>query len=199
MSHSSTSRRRTTRRRRRASRIGSPAGPQAAAERPAHVDPLAAAVALRSSGPPGRGRDAQPRHQPVEPCELVGLERVEALGAEQLLVAGQHGHGARSSGGVGCGAGPGRRMAPRPRTGASGLGAAPALVRRRRLGLRVLRRPAPRSAAGPAEHGEENRVERAHLRAVGNERRPGGPVQPPARDRLDRPPAPARTRRRARP
>ena len=87
MSHSSTIRRRTIRRRRRASRIGSPPVrrlPRSVRRRSIRC---AVAVASRAAGAPQRRRDLEPRHQPVQPRELVGLERVEALAAQQLLVA----------------------------------------------------------------------------------------------------------------
>ena len=92
MSHSKTSRRGTTRRlpSRQADRIAGRA--QAASQRAAHVDAFAMAVAFGATGAAhGRG-DPHPRHQAVEPRKLVRRKRVEALRAEDLLVAGQHGH-----------------------------------------------------------------------------------------------------------
>src|SRR5213595_2816501 len=66
MSHSRTIRRGTTRRRRRCRCTGSP---------------------------PVRSGDSQLPHQPIHGGELVRLERVEALCAQPLLLAGAHGYG----------------------------------------------------------------------------------------------------------
>ena len=127
MSHSITSRRGTTRRRRRRSADRVAAGAQAPAQRPPQVDPLAVAVALGAARAPQRGRHAQPRHQLVELRELVRRERVEALLAQQLLVAGRERHRdlARPSGSsapapVDGGDRRGRRGGPAPRASASG-------------------------------------------------------------------------------
>ena len=186
MSHSSTIRRRTTRRRRRASRIGSPP-----------VRRLPRSVRRRSMCSPRRSRSArrvrrvgvassQPRHQPVELRELARLERVEALAAQPLLVAGRDRHGdarARS-----------RRLAARRRRAATPAppGAPPAagaaLLGRRGRRAAAARCCASSSGVGArstrdAEHLEEDGVERLHLRRVGDEHRARGPVQAPARDR----------------
>ena len=79
---------RTTRRRRRASRIGSTAGAQAAAQRAAHVDALAAAGTPYAARAALRGGQLERGHQPVELRQLVGRQRVEALLRSTLLVAG---------------------------------------------------------------------------------------------------------------
>ena len=156
------------------------AGAQAAAQRAAQVDVLAAAGALGAARAARRRRELEPRHQRVEQRELAGLERVEALAAQALLVAGGDGH---------------RRLArpsdsPSPRgteTGAAGrarprrgavvpalVGAAPArvVVGGRRLGV----------VEAMPEHAEEHAVERPRLRLVGDEDRARGPVQARARD-----------------
>ena len=87
MSHSSTSLRGTTRRRRRARRIGSPAVRRLRPQGAPQVDALAVAPPLVPPRAPQRRAELEARHQPVELRELVGLERVEALLPQQLLVA----------------------------------------------------------------------------------------------------------------
>ena len=62
------------------------AGAQARPQRPPHVDAPPVAAALVAPRQPRRGRQLEPRHQPVETGELVGLERVEALRRQHLLV-----------------------------------------------------------------------------------------------------------------
>ena len=56
-------------------------GPQAAAQRAPHVDPLAVAALLVAARPPERRGQLEARHQAVELRELVRLERVEAPAA----------------------------------------------------------------------------------------------------------------------
>ena len=60
---------------------------QAPAQRPPHVDAVAASRTLVAARAPHGRRQVELGHQPVEAGELVWLERVEALGGEDLVVA----------------------------------------------------------------------------------------------------------------
>ena len=190
MSHSSTSRRGTTRRRRRASRIGSPAVRRLPAQRAAHVDPLAMAIALAraacvatawrcaaasSADTAAQARRARASRSAWSEVPLLRWRAWER-GSSCVRSAGRSGRMLRRvarDGGVvvvhhrSCFAAARWTRLAGSVSGTAGTGP-----------YRIVHR-------GRSEHTEESVVERAHLRAVGDERRPRGPVQPAARDRLD--------------
>ena len=178
------------RRRRRASRIGSPAGAQARAQRPPHVDALPVARLLVAARAPQRGCELEARHQPVELRELVRLERVEALAPQQLLVArhrqrhldlGRRPRPRRARRAATTTRSRPDRARPR-RDGAAVRSERRPLVRRRRDRARVLglELVAPSRVRRTPRR---TRVEDVELRRVGHEHGAGRPVQPPARDR----------------
>jgi hypothetical protein len=137
-----------------------------------------------------RRRQLQARHQPVELRELVRLEGVEALAGQQLLLAGHRQWHLDLVGVVVLVAFAGRRgRHAHPLILLHGAGARALLIRARA----VIRRGGDRgfvlgidvpSFPGTAAHREEDRIERPHLRPVGDRQRARRPVQPPAADRL---------------
>ncbi len=146
-------------------------GSKTGAERPPHVDALPAAALLVPAGAPQRRCELQTRHQPVELCELTRLECVEALASQQLLVAGQRQwHLDR-----------GRFLVTLQSRSLDGdddrLSSGEATVCGSWVG-------SPLSARPPKT--EKNTASKTWT-CVGSETKTatGGPVQPPARDRLD--------------
>ena len=193
MSQISTSRRGRVRRRRLASVIGSPP-----------VRRLSRRVRRRSSCSPRRARRLRREsrrgrrqlelgHHPPDPLQLVGLELLEALLAQALLLAGHRQRhldlallvlvGARLRGGPAHAAGPlvlllsGDRARPRVGRPLAGLRAA----QRRRVGVAALLVGLQRRV----EDGREDAVEGRQLRLGGDEDRPRGPVEVAAPLRRD--------------
>ena len=162
------------------------AGAQAAAQRPPHVDPRGRGGRARAARPAHRGGELQARHQPVELRQLVRLERVEALGGQHLLVAGDRQRhvelGPRSSSPA---RGAARESVPCWPPGDRGR---PAECRRVRALLAGVGAP-----AAPPNTEQKTASKAMDLRLVGHEHRPGGPVQAPARDRPHQRRAPERT------
>ena len=191
MSHSSTSRRGSdaASAARKANRVA--AGAQAAAQRPAHVDALAVAVALArgacaaaaspAAGAPSAGTAAPARR----------LQRIEALAPQQLLVAGER-RAPRARGLVA----PPARRAPAdvpPRVSVACRRLRGAALDRRGSGVGGAKlvgsdiRPSPDRRRSTKNTGSKA----VHLRRVGHEHRARGPVQATSRDRPRRAPAPA--------
>ena len=170
------------------------AGAQAAAQRPAHVDPLAVAVPLARGGCAATGSRAQPRHQPVEPASSSGSSASKRLPRSSSSSLASIGH---------------RRLVRAPqlrspvdapdRVAADGGAVGPSaprlpLGRRRRLGLGGRRRTGPAGVRrrARAEHRDEHRVEGAHL--ARSETNTARAVQYSRRRLTGRPaPAPGRT------
>ena len=171
---------------RRASRIGLPAVRRLPRSVRRMSIRLAVAAPLRAPGAPPRRRERQLRHQPMQLRELVRCERIKALGAQHLLVAGRQPRPAAPRGivsgclcrpryrGQGTGADVVMRRSDRTR-GAPGVGLA--------LGSAAARSGAARQLRCASEYGREHRIERPDLRALGDEHGARGPVQPPPRDR----------------
>ena len=155
------------------------AGAQARPQRPPHVDAPPVAAALVAPRQPRRGRQLEPRHQPVEAGELVGLERVEALRRQHLLVTRHRQRNVDLAPGLVV-ARPRRRgraaaLDPGLAGGASGA-AGPRIVARadrRRARIRELG-PGLRTAA--EDRGEDG-VERGRVGAVLDEHRARRPVE----------------------
>ena len=83
---------------------------------------------------------------------------------------------------AGSGTGRGRGVG---RWGVAGAGErATRLLRRGGFGLSIPGRRVVFGWGAGAEHGEEHRIERAHVRGVRHERGARGPVEPPPRHRL---------------
>ena len=161
------------------------AGAQAGAQRAAQVDVLAVAPLLVAARAPPRRLELQARHQAVELGELEGLERVEALAGQALLVAG-HRHRHLDLGAVvGALAPPGSGRGGRARLAAHGPMLAPRLVVGRRGdgdGGDLVEVEALIGQA-IAEDGAEDAVEGGDLRGIADEHGACRPVQPPAADR----------------
>ena len=162
------------------------AAAKAPAQGAAQIDPPAVVGALEPAGAPLRRRELELRHQPVEARELVGVEDVEALLREHLLVARDRARDVDRS----------RVLLPlraarrrardvgppplRPRLGGSGRAIrARALVERRGLGPGLVGRRALGGHLTGAEDLPEDRVEGGSMEAVGHEHGAGGPVEAP--------------------
>src|SRR6478609_6822194 len=76
----------------RVMRVRRVANTNASASRPAHVRNWRYAGAFGAAGAARRRRELDPRHQLVEQRQLARVERVEALAAQALLVAGGDGY-----------------------------------------------------------------------------------------------------------
>ena len=64
-----------------------PAGTEAASQGSPHVDLLSAPAPAVAARAPHRGGQLEARHQPIELCQLVRVQRLEALARQVLLVA----------------------------------------------------------------------------------------------------------------
>ena len=177
------------------------AGAHALAQRPAHVDALAAAVASGAPGaahaawPPAggssagtarRARRARARRSACRAARSSSLAAIGSATSPSAPAPGRPAGGrARRPGGT----------APAWSACRSTWGRSSAAVGTVCMSSRSSVAVAP---AASAEHREEHRVERLDLRVVGDQHGPGRPVQPAAADRSHQRQRPRETRPRAR-